>query len=126
MRMLVRMALLASGIDAVLLLVGLRQTALIKSNHIGPDLIDIRRMRKVHHIRRIGTGRAHVDLKARIVADLAEAAASLLQTEEFKMNETALHAERLDGAAAELAKRLRHIRADRIFQIDVIDHHIHD
>ena len=74
--------------------------ALSEGDHIGPYLINVGAMGKVHHVRGKASRRAHVHFKAHIIALLAQALAVAVKLEELQVHEAACDTEGLDRTAA--------------------------
>ncbi len=83
------MAVPAACIYTEVIISGRGQDTAVLRDHIGPDLIDIRIMRKVHHIRGVAAGGTHIDLEADKIAGISESGFIFCETEEFQMDKAA-------------------------------------
>lgn len=99
MGMNVTVAAPAAGIDAAMVFPTVRQDSPVRGHHVGPDLIHIRGVGIVHHIRRIASCRTHVDLQAHKIADFSQAFSGFRQAEKFQMYEPAPHIKSLYRSA---------------------------
>ena len=81
----------------------------VEGDHVGPNLINIRRVCIIHHVRAEAAAGAHVDLQRNHVALFAHAGLILRQPEELEVYEAALHAEALDRGTARTAGILRQV-----------------
>ena len=89
-----------AGIDSAGMLPAVGELPLVVGHHVCPDLIHVRGMGKVNHVRRIAPGRTHIDLQPHEIAHFPQSRLCLGQTEELQMDETAPHAKGLDGSAS--------------------------
>ena len=79
-----------------------RQRAAVKRHHVRPDLVHVRGVGEVHHVRGVAAGRAHVDLEAHVVALLAKARLVVGEPEELHVDEATPKAKAPGGGAAQL------------------------
>ena len=91
----IAVSVLAAGIGAVILIIRHRQPPLVIAHHICVDLVYVRGMGEVHHIRRVASGRPHIDLKRHKVSFFAKTLVGFRQTEELQMDETPADVERV-------------------------------
>ena len=62
MRMHVRVDVASARVHAVVVLPAGHHVAFVEADHIGPDLVDVERVRVVHHLGGVAPGRPRVDL----------------------------------------------------------------
>ena len=125
MRMGIAVSILAAGVGAVVLILRHRQSPLIKAHHIGIDLVNVRGMGEVHHVRRIASGGTHIYLKAHEISHVAQSFVGFRQAEELQMDETPAHVEGLDRPASQSFQRFRHFRAGIVVQVQIVVDNIH-
>ena len=126
MRVRVGFPVLAAGVNAAAVLCSRGNAPLAVDDHVRPNLINVRAVREIHHVRRIAAGRAHVDFERDEIADAAQAFPRLRQAEKLQMHEAPPRAERRDGLPPERPQRLRNVLAHVIRQIQVEIHDVHD
>ena len=91
-----------AGVDAPVEVVALGEAAAVGGDHVRPDLVDVGRVREVHHVRGVAARRSAVDLESHVVAPAAETGLVLGETEELHVHEAACEAEALGRGAAEV------------------------
>ena len=80
----------------------------------------------VHHVRRIASGRTHVDFQCDEVTSLAQARTGAIQAEELEMHETAFDVEGVHRAASDVAQRLVDEGLHVIGEFQAFVHDVHD
>ena len=70
---------IATAAESTIVTIAHRLRAAVKSDHVGPDLVDIRFTGVVIHFRSVPAGRPHVDLQAQNVTLLAQTFLIFLQ-----------------------------------------------
>ena len=101
-------------------------TGLIEANHIRPELVVVRALRVVHHVRRVAARGPHVDLQAHHVPGLAQARLGLGEPEELQMEAAPLHPEGLEHRLARFAQVRRHLGGHIVVHRAPVVHHLHD
>ena len=119
------MSVLPRGVGAEKLSVRGGDPAFVRRDHIRVDLVHIHRVRVIHHIRVASAGWSHIDLERDKIALFAQALAAFCQTEEFEMNEAAVHAEGLRGPPAELAQLRRGLGRRVVEDVQIVQHAVH-
>lgn len=69
--MFIAVAIAATRIHAVKMLAVIGELALVTRDHVRPNLINVSRLSKIYHIRRIASCRTHVDFKPDEIAYFA-------------------------------------------------------
>ena len=99
---------------------------MIKSDHIGPDLVNVHGMGIVQHIWCKTSPGAHIDFQGYEVSYIAETAVSAIQAEELEMHKATAHIEGLHCLTAPVAKILVHVLFNIIGRVEVLFHNISD
>ena len=102
------------------------EASFVEGNHVSPDLIYVNRVSVVHHIGSVAACGTHINLETNEIANLAKTLSRLCKTEEFKVNEASLCAERFDGCAAELAEGFGNLIGYVISKVKLFVYDIHD
>ena len=112
--------------NAVLLVRALRQAPFIMADHIGPELVHVSRMGKVHHVRHVAAAGTHIYFQSHKFACLAQAFFIFCQFEKFHMDEPALYAEGFYRGPATLLQLRLHGRRNIEAQLRLVVHNVHD
>ena len=94
-----------AGVDAPVEVVALGEAAAVGGDHVRPDLVDVGRVREVHHVGGVAACGSAVDLESHVVALATETGLVLGETEELHVHEAASEAEALGRRAAEVLVR---------------------
>ena len=108
------------------LMVAHRHLRIAVSDHVRPDLVDVGGMGKVDHVGGKAAAGAHVDLQRHNLTFFAQTLVVGQQTEELKVNETALYAKALNGGTTGGTGVLRQIFQDVVDGVVVVVYNVHD
>ena len=120
MRVSVMILIASADIYAVVLFLGFREDTLVRGDHVCPDLVNIKAVSKVHHIRSIASGRSHVDFKSHEVAFLSYAFLVCLQTEELQMDKSSVRVESTNRRAACFFQAFIDVPCDIVDQLELV------
>ena len=95
-----------------------------EAHHIRPDLINIRAVGEVHHVRREPAARSHVGLERDYIAFPAEMPLVLCEAEKLEVDEPAFHSEALyrssSGCSAVLGELFSYIVGRLLLLVDYV------
>ena len=100
MRVSVMVLIASADIYAVVLFLGFREDTLVRGDHVRPDLINIKAVSKVHHIRCVAAGRSHIDFESHEVTLLSDTFFVCFQTEELQVDKSSVRVESTNSCAA--------------------------
>ena len=122
----IREAVTLPEIYAVLLVRIFRQTSLVKADHVGPELVHVSRVGKVHHIGHVTAAGTHVYFQSHEVSNLSQPFFGFGKLEEFHVDEAAFYTKGFHCGATPLLQLGFHGRRYIEDQFYLLVYDVHD